>query len=130
MKEKELDKFLENKLGKEVIDALDERYFMTREINPEECEQNPIIAKKKKIADFYNSIDDEEKLLLGAIFIFPEINGETLNSMRTFSSEENHCKDFEELVDARFKKISSRITSNILEKSRKDIQINSSFPIW
>ena len=34
MKEKELDKFLEKKLGKEVIDALDERYVMTREINP------------------------------------------------------------------------------------------------
>ena len=103
---------------------------MIREINPDECEQNPIIAKKQKIADFYKSLDDDEKLLLGAVIDFPEINGETLNSMRTFSSTLNPCKDFEELVDARFKKIASRITSNILEKARKDIQRNSPFQIW
>ena len=123
MKEKELDNFLEKKLGKEVIDALDERYVMTREINPDECEQNPIIAKKQKIADIYNSLDDEEKMLLGVGFDLPEINVETANTIRTLDSKANPCKDFEELVDARFKKIASRITS----MARKDIVINNHF---
>lgn len=130
MKEKELDNFLEMILGKETLEALDKRYIRVSDNHHDVDKTNPIIAKKQKIADFYNSIDDEEKMLLGVVFDLPEINGETVNTMRTLASKVNPCKDFEELVDARFKKIASRITSNILEKERKDIQRNSPFQNW
>ena len=111
MKEKETEKFLKEKLGKDVINALDDRYV----INTEQRETNSIIAKKQKIADLYKSLDDEEKLLLGTIMDLPEINGSTLGFMITFASKENECKDFKELLDAKFKKIASRIESKAFE---------------
>ena len=129
MKEKETEKFLKEKLGKDVINALDERYVI-RDINPEQRKTNSIIAKKQKIADLYKSLDDEEKLLLGTIMDLPEINGSTLGFMRTFASKENECKDFKELVDAKFKKIESKITSKIYEKIEPTIVRDSPFHIW
>ena len=105
MKEKETEKFLKEKLGKDVINALDERYVMSRDIEPEQRETNSIIAKKQKIADLYKSLDDEEILLLGTIMDLQGINGSTLDFIMTFASKENKCKDFDELMDAKFKKI-------------------------
>lgn len=112
MKEKELDKFLEKKLGKEVIDALDERYVMTREINPDECEQNPIIAKKQKIADFYKSLDDDEKLLLSIVLISPNNTSENSNLARSLSDKINYCKDYEDLVHERTMYLMSKIMNS------------------
>ena len=126
MKEKETEKFLKEKLGKDVINALDDRYV----INTEQRETNSIIAKKQKIADLYKSLDDEEKLLLGTIMDLPGINGSTLDFIMTFASKENKCKDFDELMDAKFKKIAQRIESKAFEGMESTILRDSPFHIW
>ena len=92
-------KDLESKLGKETLEALDKRYIRVSDNHlHDRNETNSIIAKKQKIADFYKSLDDEEKLLLGTIMDFPEINGSMLGFMRNFPLKENRCNDFDELV--------------------------------
>ena len=124
-------KDLESKLGKETLEALDKRYIRVSDNHlHDRNETNSIIAKKQKIADLYKSLDDEEKLLLGTIMDLPGINGSTLGFMRTFASNENECKDFKDLVDAKFKKISSKITSKIYEKIEPTIVRDSPFHIW
>ena len=107
-------KDLESKLGKETLEALDKRYIRVSDNHlHDRNETNSIIAKKKKIADFYKSLDDEERLMLGVIMDLPEPNEEAVNFTRTFTSKENKCKDFEDLVEAKFEKIASRINNKV-----------------
>lgn len=124
-------KDLESKLGKETLEALDKRYIRVSDNHlHDRNETNSIIAKKKKIADFYKSLDDEERLMLGVIMDLPEPNEEAVNFTRTFTSKENLYKDFEDLAEAKFEKIASRINNKVFERMGTAILRDSPFNIW
>lgn len=124
-------KDLESKLGKETLEALDKRYIRVSDNHlHDRNETNSIIAKKQKIADFYKSLDDEERLMLGVIMDLPEPNEEAVNFTRTFTSKENLYKDFEDLAEAKFEKIASRINNKVFERMGTAILRDSPFHIW
>ena len=124
-------KDLESKLGKETLEALDKRYIRVSDNHlHDRNETNSIIAKKQKIADFYKSLDDEERLMLGVIMDLPEPNEEAVNFTRTFNSKENLYKDFEDLAEAKFEKIASRINNKVFERMGTAILRDSPFNIW
>ena len=101
-------KELEDILGKDTLKALDERYIRGGvDIGAEECETNPIVAKKQKIADFYKSLDDDEKLLLGMICEVPTTASGRDKVMSMYSG--NPCKDYSELISMRLENLINKI---------------------
>jgi len=105
------EKELEDILGKDTLKALDERYIRGGvDIGTEECETNPIIAKKQKVADFYKSLDDDGKLLLGMICDTSTYDIE--RTIRTLSDKNNICKDYKDLVVDKCKGIISKMSQS------------------
>lgn len=106
MDKKGLDKLLHENMSADLIAALDARYVRGN-INTEKCETNSIIAKKQKIADFYKSLDDDEKLLLGMICLDPrDVVPDMGRAMRICSDQDNPCDDYRKLIHEKYKRIS------------------------
>ena len=110
MDKKELDKFLHDNLSAEVIAALDARY-----LNSDEQKQieNPIVSKKQKIADFYKSLDNDEKFLLAMIVPSPRGICSLKDASRLLSSKENSSPDYENILDDRYKEIMSKFNDGM-----------------
>lgn len=104
-------KDLESKLGKETLEALDKRYIRVSDNHNDGNRTNPIISKKQRIADFYNSLDDEEKFLLGMICSDPsDVVPDIGRAMRICSEQDNPCDDYRKLIDEKYKRIISHLS--------------------
>ena len=110
MDKKESEKILHDNLSAEVIAALDARYYKSDE---QKQSENPIVAKKQKIADFVNSLDDDEKILLS--MVVP--NSKDLCSLQLAaeicSETDNPCDDYQKLIYDRYKEIMSKLSESM-----------------
>lgn len=113
MDKKGLDKLLHENMSADMIAALDARYVRGGvDINTEKCETNPIIAKKQKIADFYKSLDNDEKFLIGMICLDPsDVVPDMGRAMRICSEQDNPCDDYNRLMDEKFKRVISHYSN-------------------
>lgn len=111
MDKKELDKFLHDNMSVNMIAALDARYLSEKQ--SEKQSENPIVAKKQKIADFIKSLDDEERFLLAMIIPNPSDIFSKKDASRLFSSKENSCPDYEKMLNDRCEQIMSKLSEGM-----------------
>ena len=102
----ELDKFLHENLHEDIIKALDARYI---KVGNEKV--NSIVAKKQKIADFYNSLDDEEKILLAMVSFRSQDIASEEQTLKICSPLNNPCEDYQELIFKKYKYLESKMFS-------------------
>ena len=102
----ELDKFLHENLHEDIIKALDARY-----IKVDNEKANSIVSKKQKIADFYNSLDDEEKILLAMVSFRSQDIAIEEQTLKICSPLSNPCEDYQELISKKYKYLASKMFS-------------------
>lgn len=110
MDKKESEKILHDNLSAEVIAALDARYL---ESDEQKQSENPIVAKKQKVADLIKSLDDDEKFLLSMVIPSPRDICSLKDASRLLSSKENSCHDYENILDDRYKEIMSKFSDGM-----------------
>lgn len=100
MKKEESEKFLHDNMSAEMIAALDARYGKSEQ----EHMSDDIVAKKQKIADFYKSLDSDEKALLRLVVPITPIEPLRVTIDRMSRLKKAECPDFESLIKKIYEK--------------------------
>jgi hypothetical protein len=114
MKKEQSEKFLHDNMSAEMIAALDARYG--KSVNEHENESDDIVAKKQKIADFYKSLDSDERALLRLVIPITPIEPLQITIDRISRFKKAECPDFESLIKKTCERTLSHGIEDILKK--------------